>query len=245
MKFFLMFHCTSRSAWKQVQRHFGRLFHEILLHPTHLAPDILLQDIPRVYQEFYLKAKCLFTNPATCPCFWCPVLSRLSPCKLPSILRHILVQLDVKDRLNIWFVSELPVCVSTVQSFALSIVPFCAGQCRAYLRHMHSVPHCTPCTYCTHGIHCCHTITRHLVSLTIFWQKGQWVLRCCTSHKNLQILQNSTLQVPCTKAALCLGHQLFNTLAYQEAALHFNYTLPMLFVLYSLHFLHIIVLCTS
>ena len=110
---------------------------------------------------------------------------------------------------------------------------------------MHIVPHCTPCTYCTHGIHCCHTITRHLVSLTIFWQKGQWVLRCCTSHKNLQILQNSTLQVPCTKAALCLCQQLFNTLACQEAALHFNHTLPMLFVLYSFHFMYIIVLCTS
>ena len=47
------------------------------------------------------------------------------------------------------------------------------------------------------------------------------------------------------KAALCLSQQLFNTLACQEAALHFNHALPMLFVLYSIHFLHIIVLCTS
>ena len=63
--------------------------------------------------------------------------------------------------------------------------------------YMHIVPHCTHRTHCTHGIHCCHTIILHLVSLTIVWREGQWVLnRCCTSHKNLQILQNSTLQVP-------------------------------------------------
>ena len=47
------------------------------------------------------------------------------------------------------------------------------------------------------------------------------------------------------KAALCLSQQLFNTLACQEAVLHFNHAFPMLFVLYSIHFLHIIVLCTS
>ena len=33
------------------------LFHEILLHPTHLATDILLQDIPRVSQEFLFKGQ--------------------------------------------------------------------------------------------------------------------------------------------------------------------------------------------
>ena len=31
----------------------------------------------------------------------------------------------------------------------------------------------------------------------------------------------------------------------QEATLYFKYTLPMLFVLYSLHFMYIIVLCAS
>ena len=56
---------------------------------------------------------------------------------------------------------------------------------------------------------------------------------------------DTVVQVPCTKAALCFGQQPFNTLACQEAVLHFNHAFPMLFVLYSIHFLHIIVLCTS
>ena len=141
-------------------------------------------------------------------------------------------------------------CVSTVQSFALSIVPCCAGQCRAYLRHMHSVPHCTPCTYCTHGIHCCHTITRHLVLLTIFCALLYGSMSTQMLHISQKPTANSTkldtvVQVPCTKAALCFGQQPFNTLACQEAALHFNHALPILFVLYSIQFLHIIVLCTS
>ena len=124
----------------------------------------------------------------------------------------------------------------------------CAGQCRAYLRHMHSVPHCTPCTYCTHGIHCCHTITRHLVLLTIFCA----LLYGSRSTQMLHISQKPTANSTklhttssVYKAALCLSQQLFNTLACQEAALHFNHALPILFVLYSIQFLHIIVLCTS
>ena len=56
---------------------------------------------------------------------------------------------------------------------------------------------------------------------------------------------DTVVQVPCTKAALCFGQQPFNTLACQEAALHFNHALPILSVLYSIHLLHIIVLCTS
>ena len=132
-------------------------------------------------------------------------------------------------------------------SFALSVVPCCAGQCRGYLRRMHSVQHCTPCTYCTHGIHCCHTITRHLVLLTIFWQYfGSMSTQML--HISQKPTANSTkLHTTSSvyKAALCLSQQLFNTLACQEAALHFNHALPILFVLYSIQFLHIIVLCTS
>ena len=56
---------------------------------------------------------------------------------------------------------------------------------------------------------------------------------------------DTVVQVPCTKAALCFGQQPFNTLACQESTLHFNHALPILSVLYSIHLLHIIVLCTS
>ena len=102
--------------------------------------------------------------------------------------------------------------------------------------YMHIVPHCTHRTHCTHGIHCCHTIILHLVSLTIVWREGQWVLnRCCTSHKNLQILQNSTLQVPFSKAAFCLYQQLFNTLAVRE--LHCISTTHFLGYLYCIHYI--------
>ena len=143
-------------------------------------------------------------------------------------------------------------CVSTVQSFALSIVPCCTGQCRVYLRHMHIVPHCTPCTYCTHGIHCCHTITRHLVSLTIFWQKVNEYSdvahltktyckfyktgHCCTSsvYKGCTMLWSAALQhislsgsciafQPCTPYAICV---VFNSFPAHHCVVHILACVP-------------------
>ena len=47
------------------------------------------------------------------------------------------------------------------------------------------------------------------------------------------------------KAAPCCVQQPSNTVAGQESALYFNHALPIPSVLYSIHLLHIIVLCTS
>ena len=103
-----------------------------------------------------------------------------------------------------------------------------------------------------HLAHIAHTVSIVVTPLHAIWCRSQYFGRRVNEYsdvvhltKTLQILQNSTLQVPCTKAALCLGQQLFNTLACQEAALHFNHSLPMLFVSYSFQFIYIIVLCTS
>ena len=138
-------------------------------------------------------------------------------------------------------------CVSTVQVLHYQLCPAVRvnAECISGTCTLYHVYHCISCTYCIHGVHCCHPL--HAI-----WCRSQYFGRRVNEYsdvvhltKTLQILQNSTLQVPCTKAALCLGQQLFNTLACQEAALHFNHSLPMLFVLYSFHFIYIIVLCTS
>ena len=47
------------------------------------------------------------------------------------------------------------------------------------------------------------------------------------------------------KAAPCFVQQPSNTVVGQESALYFNHALPIPSVLYSIHLLHIIVLCTS
>ena len=191
-------------------------------------------------------------NLATCLCFWHPVFNGFSPHKLPSNLRSILVHLDVKDRLNIGLVSELIMCVCTVQILHYQLCPavrvnaeYIFGTCTLY-----HVYHCISCTYCIHGVHCCHP-------LHVIWCRSQYNCALLYGSRRTQmwhISQKSTanstkldtvVQVPCTKAALCFGQQPFNTLVCQESALHFNHALPILSVLYSIHLLHIIVLCTS
>ena len=143
-------------------------------------------------------------------------------------------------------------CVCTVQILHYQLCPavrvnaeYIFGTCTLY-----HVYHCISCTYCIHGARCCHHCTPPGVTHNIMVPccTGQGGLRCITSHTkpaaNFTKL-DTVVQVPCTKAAPCLVQQPFNTLACQESALHFNHALPILSVLYSIHLLHIIVLCTS
>ena len=144
------------------------------------------------------------------------------------------------------------VCVHRT-NFALSLIPCCTGQCRIYFRHRHIVS-CIS-LYTLHILHTwCPLLSYHCTppgvthNIIVPCCTGQGGLRCGTSYRKPaanSIKLDTVVQVPCTKAALCFGQQPFNTLACQEAALHFNHALPMLFVLYSFHFIYIIVLCTS
>ena len=106
-----------------------------------------------------------------------------------------------------------------------------------------------------HLAHIAHTVSIVVTPLHAIWCYSQYncaLLYGSMSTQMLHISQKPTANSTklhttssVYKAALCLSQQLFNTLACQEAALHFTHALPMLFVLYSIHFLHIIVLCTS
>ena len=108
-----------------------------------------------------------------------------------------------------------------------------------------------------HLAHIAHTVSVAVTPLHATWCHSQYNCALLYGSRSTQMLHisqkptaNSTkldtvVQVPCTKAALCFSQQPFNTLACQESALHFNHALPIPSVLYSIHLLHIIVLCTS
>ena len=127
--------------------------------------------------------------------------------------------------------------VSAVQSFALSIVLCFKSQGISYLWHIHA-----PCTalYTPHTLH-----TRYLLLLHHYTPSGvahnslaggsMSTQQMLYISQNLQILQNSTLQVPFSKAAFCLYQQLFNTLAVRE--LHCISTTHFLGYLYCIHYI--------
>ena len=143
-------------------------------------------------------------------------------------------------------------CVCTVQILHYHLYP----AVRVNAEHifgtgtLYHVYHCISCTYCIHGVHCCHPL--HAI-----WCRSQYNCALLYGSRRTQmwhILQKTSCKFYktghcCTssvyKAAPCFVQQPSNTVAGQESALYFNHALPIPSVLYSIHLLHIIVLCTS
>ena len=136
--------------------------------------------------------------------------------------------------------------VSAVQSFALSIVLCFKSRCILYLWHIHA--HCTA-LYTPHTLHTRYSLLPHhytpsgvahnsLAGGSMSTQQMLYILQKPTNSTKLD--SASSVFKGCTlPLSAALQH-----ISCQGVALYFNYTLPRLFVLYSLHFMYTIVLCT-